>query len=402
MKWRIFPIVWIVLFATILAYSSINFVEAETLDVGKNGYSFNSINSAIKIANRSDAIFVHTGVYNESIKLYKKLNLIGEQGAILEYNGNDDIISITADNCTLEGFIIRNCSNESFSGINVESHGNVIKNNVICNNSGWGLYLFHSNANLILNNTFFNNSICIVGNRYDWVSYNIKNNTVNGKPIIYYKNSKNIDIIDIDAGQIILANCSLCSIAQNKIYDCDQPIVLGFSNNNTIFENHISNSKIGLNFQYSNNNTVKMNMIETNKYGIYIIHSSYNILFNNNITRNYKYGCWLCCNSRYNVIFRNNFSYNSNSSYDIFENSWSKEGVGNYWSDYDGKDNNNDGIGDTPYSIAPEYGSSKDPFPIVDYRNIKKEESGKNTNLPFYVLVFALIAFIIMIKKSRK
>lgn len=401
MNWRIFSITCIILLISILAYSSVNFVEAETLHVGKNAYSFNSINSAIKEADKSDTIFVHKGVYNESIKIYKKLNITGEQGAILEYNGNDDVISITADNCTLEGFIIRNCSNESFSGINVESHGNLIKNNIISNNSGWGIYLFHSTADIIVNNTFFNNSICIIGNKIDWVGHTIKNNTVNGRPIIFYKNLKNIDMIDIDAGQIILANCSFCNIAKNKIYDCDQGIVLGFSNNNTIFENHISNSKIGLRLQYSDNNTVKTNMVEHNKYGVYIIHSCNNILFNNNISKNYLYGCWLCCNSRFNVIFRNNFSYNSNGSYDIFENSWSKKGVGNYWSDYDGKDSDNDGIGDTAYSIPPEYGPSKDPYPIVDYWKIQKEEAKKNTSLPFYILVFALIACLIMTKKTR-
>lgn len=36
---------------------------------------------------------------------------------------------------------------------------------------------------------------------------------------------------------------------------------------------------------------------------------------------------------------------------DGVDNQWDNGAIGNYWSDYSGKDTNDDGIGDTPYTI---------------------------------------------------
>ena len=393
----------IFVFLSLIFFPRINniCVKAETLHVGKNGYAFSSINSAIKKANFSDTIYVHKGTYNESIVLYKKINLIGEEGAVLEFVGKNDIISIKADNCTLEGFIIRNCTNDSFSGINIESHANTIKNNVVSNNSGWGLYMYNSDSNVIVNNTFINDGICIVGNRNNWESYTIKNNTVNNRPLIFYKNLKNIDIIGIDAGQIILANCSYCNVTKNEINGGDQGLVLGYSNYNTIDNNQVSNTKFGLRLQYSNNNSVIMNNFTNNEYGIYVTHSFHNQIFNNNVTSSVLYGCWLCCNSKFNEIFKNNFTLNSISAYDIFENNWSKYCIGNYWDDYNGSDVNNDGIGDSPYFISPKGSLTKDLYPIVDYYKINKCDNKSGTSgLSFFIIFLTIILFLLLIKKS--
>ncbi len=404
MNWKNILIIFVISLSSILFLMAENFfVKAETLHIGKDGYSFSTIDNAIKEANFNDTIYVHKGIYNESILISKKINLIGEKGAILEFRGENDIISIKADNCTLEGFIIRNCTNDSFSGINIESNENTIQNNFICNNSGWGLYMYNSNSNIIVNNTFINDGVCIVGNRGDWESYIIENNTVNGKPLIFYKSLKNIDIIGIDAGQIILANCSFCNITKNRINGGDQGIVLGYSNHNIIDNNNASNAKFGLRLQYSNNNSVIMNNFTYNEYGIYVTHSFYNKIFGNNVISSTSYGCWLCCNSKFNEIFKNNFSLNSISAYDIFENNWSKNCLGNYWDDYNGTDNNDDGIGDTPYLISPKGGPSRDYYPIVDYSKVKKCDDKKSSSgFSFYIIIFALITFFLLAKKSKK
>jgi hypothetical protein len=42
--------------------------------------------------------------------------------------------------------------------------------------------------------------------------------------------------------------------------------------------------------------------------------------------------------------------------------SWDNGAMGNYWSDYSGVDQNNDGIGDTPYVIDE---NNKDSYPLM-------------------------------------
>lgn len=59
-------------------------------------------------------------------------------------------------------------------------------------------------------------------------------------------------------------------------------------------------------------------------------------------------------NNSVNVKFYNNFS--------ISGNFWDKGVQGNYWSDYDGSDTNNDGVGDTPYVINSR---NIDSYPLI-------------------------------------
>jgi len=375
-------------------------IAAKTIHVGEKGYEFESIQAAVENADSGDTIFVHCGVYYGSINLYKKINLIGEKGCtILSTNENDDIISISADGCNVSGFVVLNCSNSDFSGFNIESDNNIIENNIIKDNVGWGLYIYHSSGNIIRNNTFENDSISIIGQKSDWTSSTIENNTVNGLPILFYKNKQKIVISNHIAGQIILANCSFCEIINNTVSGSDQGIVLGHSNNNTVEKNHVSNTLMGIRLPYTDYSIVKQNNVSNNDYGLYITHSINNQILGNCIFSNRMYGCYLCCNAKYNVFSRNNFTQNNNSAYDYFENEWSLEGIGNYWSDYSGTDENNDGIGDTPYDIPPDFGTKKDNYPIVNYDLIKKEDNGIS-GFSIAALIFSFI-FILIIKGRR-
>jgi len=369
---------------------------AAEIHVSPDESTYSSIQKAITDAVPGDTIVVHNGFYNEAIDLYKQVHVIGKDNPILSFSGSDDIVSITADNCTVNGFIIQNASNASFSGINIESNNNLIQNNVIKNITGKGLSLFYASNNKIYNNSFLFNGISIIGLKSHWTTHSIINNTVNSLPILYYVNNDNLSIINISAGQLILANCSSCTIANNSITKSGEAVTLGYSNQNTVIQNHLSFNRIGLRIQYSSNNTISANTLSENTYGFYITHSFDNEIMKNTLYKNSKYGCWICCNSKRNQLFQNNFSMNANSAYDIFQNTWSKKGVGNYWSDYRGTDTNNDGIGETPYEILPSYGESIDPYPIVSYELLDSSSANGNDSsalgiiiiLCFYCLLF--------------
>jgi len=64
-----------------------------------------------------------------------------------------------------------------------------------------------------------------------------------------------------------------------------------------------------------------------------------------------------------NLVYYNNIVNNPLSARDDGNNNrWDYDSKGNYWSDYTGQDENGDGIGDTPYPVAP---NGVDNYPLM-------------------------------------
>ena len=114
-------------------------------------------------------------------------------------------------------------------------------------------------------------------------------------------------------------------VENNTVFDNSNSIELVFSNDNCISRNNISNSVIGIELIYSDVNNISNNTVLKNGAGIRLSSSNSNTICNNNIINNIRQA----------EVFGDS------------GNVWD----GNYWSDYDGMDNDNDGIGDTPYQI---------------------------------------------------
>ncbi len=95
------------------------------------------------------------------------------------------------------------------------------------------------------------------------------------------------------------------------------------------------------------------------------INSDFNIINDTEITDN-KIGIKITDSSNKNIIYHNNFISNDQNALDIgMFNQWDDDypSGGNYWDDYTGTDSNQDGIGDSPYSIPG--GSSEDRYPFM-------------------------------------
>jgi len=149
-------------------------------------------------------------------------------------------------------------------------------------------------------------------------------------------------------------------------------------NNNTISSNSINNNWRGISL-YGSNNTISNNTITKNNYGIDIGGSNNNIN-NNTITKN-DYGIYLYGN--YNKVYRNSFIGNAvqakveYATGNLFN--LTKPIGGNFWSDYTGKDANNDGFGDTPYIFT----GGQDNLPLIQPLKILSiDPANKTVSVP--------------------
>jgi len=178
------------------------------------------------------------------------------------------------------------------------------------------------------------------------------------------------------------------TIDYNQMHDNDELCIsLGRALNNTISDNEIWNNfnGTGIRINSGENNTIAHNIIYNTQSGIDVSSSNYNSIRNNFIRNCSKEACRLTdssfngveanvicscyCgisatqNSRNNTICHNDFHLNEIQAYEYPEgtNHWDNGSVkeGNYWSDYEGEDQNDDGFGDT---LAPHY---RDRYPLI-------------------------------------
>lgn len=113
------------------------------------------------------------------------------------------------------------------------------------------------------------------------------------------------------------------------------------------------------------------NIIADNVTGIFM-EASTNNLFNNNIIAQNDFAMQMYQNSVHNVFTGNTFLDNLNPLTLVgkrTESQWNKNGIGNYWSSYEGYDLDADGIGDIPMRI----------------QNVFNYLEGKNANVRLYL-----------------
>jgi parallel beta-helix repeat protein len=164
---------------------------------------------------------------------------------------------------------------------------------------------------------------------------------------------------------VVQANLTSVNITGFTIEGGSHGITLEKCNSSIIKDNKIINSTSrGIWIHYSDGNTVSDNTVSgsTWHYGIVLCgNSSQNIITGNTIKDN---AIGLAMTGGDNFICHNNFINNRNQTDMItsYHNAWNNTYEGNYWSNYNGTDADQDGIGDTPYSIDE---SNQDNHPLM-------------------------------------
>jgi len=274
-------------------------------------------------------------------------------------DGAGQVILVNCSNVVVENHDLNNAR----EGILIAFSSFITIKNNNCN--GAGISLAHSNNSKLTGNIMLENGISIWGDSISDYTHEIdESNTVNGKPVFYWKDIGSGKVPD-DAGQVILVNCSNVVVENQDLNNAREDIFIAFSSFNTIKNNKCSsNSWAGISLRDSNNNSISNNNCLNNDEGIYLRDSNNNSISNNNCLNNAKsIVLWRANN---NLIYLNNFidnfgnvnSYESTNAwnsteeitYTYNENTYINY-LGNYWDNYNGSDADGDGIGDSSYSI---------------------------------------------------
>jgi len=187
-------------------------------------------------------------------------------------------------------------------------------------------------------------------------------------------------------------------------------ISINYQNNVTIKNLQINNFSSGIGFEVAYNNTISSNLLLNNGVGIHLTDSDNNIFTGNTFMDNEQgFYLFICYN---NSIYNNSYINNTRQVFDNWfinpalpeelesVNIWYNGTTGNYWSDYNGTDNNADGIGDSPYIIN---NLNQDNYPLIEEFIIPEFPSLTPLLIAgFFTTILASIAYRRKIKQGRK
>jgi len=225
---------------------------------------------------------------------------------------------------------------------------------------------------------FINKSISLIGENRDSTIINWTGNFFDPMVDITASNVEvaGFSLLGWTFVKMSVSSCSNVTIRDNFVESGGQCIYLDSTSNCTIADNSLF-ARFGLEgndlvvLDSCSRCLIKNNTINGACYDGMVLINSNNILICNNIISHNGYGIDFenfGSPNKENTIFHNNFEDNyrqisggtSGYFYENFE--------GNYWSDYTGKDANQDGIGDTPYGedLYPLMGAFQG-FSVLDY-----------------------------------
>ena len=358
--------------------SKVNIVITDLYAISLDGSSNNTISEVNITANDEWCILLHSlschNIISESN--IDSLNN-GEYGIRLEDSSNNTITDNTVKN--------NQC------GIYIElSNDSKVIGNTVTNSSNEGISIWGSPNNSIFGNTVVSNwntgigiisgpNSSIIGNtvtdhRVDGISISrSSNSSIIGNTVTENNYASNY-------GGVQLAEASNNDISGNVITsNVGHGVSLIYSSNNNIAGNTITNNSWSISLSdYCYNNSVSDNTMLS---GGLVIGSDYNNITRNNILHS---SMSMIIDGSYNRIKWNNIAYSSYRGIDmglnaegnsfhhnnILDNTdqvkqngrvnfWDDGFEGNYWGDYEGKDTDGDGIGDTE---TPHY---KDRYPFI-------------------------------------
>ncbi|WP_179351191.1 nitrous oxide reductase family maturation protein NosD [Winogradskyella vidalii] len=325
-----------------------------------------TLKDGIANAKNFDTIIVKKGIYKaHNIIVDKPLTIIGENYPVIDGELKGEIITVIADNVTVDGLFIINVGNsylEDYAAIRVKNSKNFLIQNLVLEKLFFGIYIEKSRDGKVYHNKIIGDAVeeYNSGNGIQlWYSKNVlvKHNFVQRvRDGIYLEFSddctikNNVSALNVRYGlHFMFSNDD--TYEDNIFENNGAGVAVMFSRRikmyNNIFKKNWGTASYGLLLKEINDGEIKGNTFEDNTIGINVegsnrINYKHNTFENNGWAVKVKGACYT------NIFTENNFLYNS---FDIAYNSKVNDNQfdRNYWSNYTGYDLNKNGIGDVPY-----------------------------------------------------
>jgi len=358
-----------------------------------------SVEGTTDIWTDDNITYTFTDIIYDEIILERNNIVVDGAGYTVQGTGEGTGIRLSDGN----NVTVKNMEIKAFErGIRLEDSSNNTISAINVTNTEYGIVLYGSSSQNILRHNDASGNMYNLGIFTASVSGYIQDiddsNTVNGKPVYYWINRQDMTV-PLDAGYVVLVNCTGITVRDLNLTNNMQGVALSFTTdsiiannsmtnnfdgvrfdhssnsnvisgnnvtantsygirlfydpstsgsqpagpscNNIICGNNVTDNDTGIRLDYPSNNSVWANNVANNSDGIGLYGSSSgNIVSENNITNSF-YGLWF--HSSYgSQIYHNNFIGNTYTVYPGFDlNSWDAgyPSGGNYWSSiYHGKD----------------------------------------------------------------
>jgi len=162
--------------------------------------------------------------------------------------------------------------------------GFVVLNSIFSNTQLSGLEIYQSSNCIFENNTFVNTGIGITGYIAAGWDHTFSNNIVNGKPLYYVHGQSNLLIDGSLYGQIILAECTNCTVTGAVISNTPAAIALGHCIECYVYSNEVSQNRFGILLSECQDVYAIDNIVgPSNEYGIHLNDSQYCVIQGNNV-----------------------------------------------------------------------------------------------------------------------
>ena len=322
-------------------------------------------------ADEGSTLLLEPGNYAGPVLIDKPLTLDGQGKVTVDAGGRGSVIVVETDGAVIRNLHLTNSGeshNDIDSGVQVRGRFNVISDNVI-DNCLFGIDLQQSENNIVRRNRISSKPFEL-GTRGDAIR------------LWYSFDNKVTDNIISDSRDTVVWYSANNTIARNTAYDSRYSLHFMYSRYNLVEENRYYNNTVGVFLMYSDGVVLKNNYIahasgstgvgigfketsdvtvEGNKIlycasGLYIDISPFQPdtinTFSNNLIAYNGIGIRFLNDWKGNEFRENRFIDNLtqvvvSSGKTASRNVWE----GNHWSDYEGFDEDRDGVGDTPYEL---------------------------------------------------
>lgn len=348
---------------------------------GQDARPMSEIDALIEAAAEGTVIVPPPGRYEGNLRIRKAVTLDGQNRVTFDGLGKGTVVEIRAKNITLRNVTVTGSGDDVHSEpacIRAET-GPVRIEGCTVLDAYFGIDLKESPDSFIVGNTVRGKDLDPErrgdGIRIWWsAGTTIEGNTVSDSRDMVFWYSENI------------------TVTRNTVTGSRYGLHFMYSHNTTLTENTLSGNSVGVYLMYSNSIrltrnqminsrgasgyglglkdcddiTIDGNALLANRVGVYVDNSPSSLgstgLFESNLIAFNEVGLLATPNTHDNVFTGNTFIENEESAAThgpgrLVSNTFVRNGVGNYWSDYAGIDLDDDGVGDMPYEPRSLFGA---------------------------------------------